>query len=99
MMHVTEYKNALVCTISGYPSDGIVQVEEEEEAGGESDDHDTYTIEDEYSTRARRRHLKPPSVDNLKSRNRARRQAARGAPLMEQRGKPTCSQTLFICVM
>ena len=32
----------------GYPSDGIVQVEEEEEANDESDDADTYTIENEY---------------------------------------------------
>ena len=39
----------------GYPSDGIVQVEEEEEAADEdSDDHDTYTIEEEaYTHRVR----------------------------------------------
>ncbi|XP_067945497.1 pericentriolar material 1 protein-like [Watersipora subatra] len=36
----------------GYPSDGILQVEEEEEAHQESD-RDTYTVEDEYQFRQR----------------------------------------------
>ena len=36
----------------GYPSDGIMQVEEEEEANRDSD-RDTYTVEDEYQFRQR----------------------------------------------
>lgn len=35
----------------GYPSDGIIQVEEEEEAQEDSDDRDTYTIEEDYRPR------------------------------------------------
>ena len=42
----------------GYPSDGIVQVEEEEEADIESD-RNTYTIEDDYS-----RHRRPQRRQN-----------------------------------
>ena len=69
----------LYLMISGYPSDGIVQVEEEEEAAAESDDHDTYTIDDEYQSRSRRtRPVKPPTIEISTAGARSRRRRAPG---------------------
>ena len=48
--------------LSGYPSDGIVQVEEEEEAQAESD-NETYTIEDDFRQRQRTRKFRAPVID------------------------------------
>ena len=71
----------------GYPSDGIVQVEEEEEAQ-ESDDHDTYTIDDEFGPRLARQatHGQRSAGDARASRG-GRKRSQRGAPLMEQLGE------------
>lgn len=72
----------------GYPSDGIVQVEEEEEAQ-ESDDHDTYTIEDELTSRVRLRQSALPKRTGAEgggTRGR-RRRTRRGAPLLDQMGE------------
>nr|XP_006820342.1 PREDICTED: pericentriolar material 1 protein-like [Saccoglossus kowalevskii] len=52
----------------GYPSDGIVQVEEEEEQEGSSD-HDTYTIEADYRHRSRRP-LTPPDLTFIRNKKR-----------------------------
>ena len=52
-------------------------MEEEEEANGESDDHATYTIEDEYASR--RRQTSVPSDSQHISRRR-RRNKVRSAP-------------------
>ena len=43
-----------ICCSTGYPSDGIVQVEEEEEAET-ADETGTYTIEDEYRGQRQRK--------------------------------------------
>ncbi len=55
----------------GYPSDGIMQVEEEEEANNDSDDHDTYTVEDdEYPSHqgaGRSSNRKPMGAMSLRS--------------------------------
>ena len=71
----------------GYPSDGIVQVEEEEEADAESDGRDTYTIEDEYHARARQ-NVPRPNIDP-KARHRGRRSnRGRGRPRKQQIDPP-----------
>lgn len=41
-----------VVVVTGYPSDGIMQVEEEEEAQQDSE-ADTYTVEEDYELRQR----------------------------------------------
>ena len=66
---------------AGYPSDGIVQVEEEEEeeVNDDSDDRDTYTIEEEYQPRARQPLQSPIVQDN--GRRRIRRKVSKGAPI------------------
>ena len=82
----------------GYPSDGIVQVEEEEEAQ-ESDDHDTYTIEEDFNSHGARGGRQPPSLhsqqhqaaEGRSARSQKRRAACRGAPLMEQMGERSLS--------
>lgn len=55
----------MLYVLIGYPSDGIMQVEEEEEANRDSD-RDTYTIEDDYHLRQRY----PQTVPSRQSRNR-----------------------------
>ncbi|XP_077983903.1 pericentriolar material 1 protein-like isoform X6 [Glandiceps talaboti] len=52
----------------GYPSDGIVQVEEEEEQEDTSD-HDTYTIEADYRHRLRRPQT-PPQIAMSRTKKR-----------------------------
>ena len=54
-----------------------MQVEEEEEANGESDDHATYTIEDQYASR--RRQTSMPSDGPIVGRKH-RRSRVRSAP-------------------
>lgn len=56
-----------VYLLLGYPSDGLLQVEEEEEAYQESD-RGTYTVEDEYELRQRY----PINVRSRPSRQRSR---------------------------
>ena len=80
----------------GYPSDGIVQVEEEEEAQ-ESDDHDTYTIEDEYNPGGRQQQPAKAPVGEPRATRGRRRKGRRGAPLMAQHGE-RCFQLLNISV-
>lgn len=48
--------------VTGYPSDGILQVEEEEEAQQDSE-ADTYTVEDDYELRQRY----PSNIQSSKS--------------------------------
>ena len=62
----------ILSTLQGYPSDGIVQVEEEEEAQEESDDRDTYTIEEDYPTKRRPRPVNPPIIEAASRRGRRR---------------------------
>ncbi len=61
---------------SGYPVDGILQVEEEEEevadGDNDSDDHDTYTVEEDFDR----------DTGGRTSNNRNA-----GAPLLNQHGK------------
>ncbi len=62
----------------GYPSDGIAQVEEEEEAQGESDDGDTYTIE-EYGPSTRQQ-VQPPIIEGSSGTGDGTQHRGRGAP-------------------
>ena len=62
-----------------------MQVEEEEEANGESDDHATYTIEDQYASRRRQTSM-PMSSDGQNVGRKNRRSRIRSAP-QPDRGK------------